>query len=63
MKPLGDIFHKIFHHHHATHYSRWPKSFEELGQSYGLLFYQTTLKELFTDPALLKIEGSSPFMS
>ena len=37
--------------------AKWPKSFEELGQAFGLIMYDTKVTELFSDPALLKIPG------
>ena len=58
MRPLRDIFefHHIFHHP-IIHHSRWPQTFEALGQRSGFVLYQTTIKDHFTDPALLEIKG------
>lgn len=37
--------------------STLPLTFEQLGQGSGFVLYQTTIKQLFTDPAKLEITG------
>lgn len=37
--------------------SKWPLTFETLGQAHGLVIYETTVNDFLTDPALLEIKG------
>ena len=55
LSPMALLFDQDFEGVHRR--SRNPLSFEALGQSHGLVMYETKIKGRFTDPALLKVKG------
>ena len=64
MKPLSSIFiEKQSLEHRASNVitksvmSKYPLTFEALGQASGFVLYQTKIEELFRDPAKLVVTG------
>ena len=61
LSPLSTIFDPLFifdpKFESVKIESQYPLSFEALGQSHGLVIYETEITEIFTDPALLEING------